>query len=121
MALTIEIPHTRRHPSEPSLAWLYPPTRVIYLIRRAAVLLIAAAIVIGGALTAFSYSGDSAPTRPISSGEVISVGAGDTYWSIAGGYMTGVDRREAVADLIALNGGNSSLRVGDVIAIPSQR
>ncbi len=121
MALTVQIPHTHRRPSQPSLAWLYPPTRVTYLIRRAAVLLVLVTIVACGALTAFSYLGDPAPTRPISSGEVIRVGAGDTYWSIAGGYMPGVDRREAVADLAALNGGLGSLRVGDVIAIPSPR
>lgn len=61
----------------------------------------------------------STPGIVESSGVNVVVRPGDTYWSIAEESMGHLERRSAVADLTALNGPSSELRVGDVVAIPA--
>ena len=44
--------------------------------------------------------------------------AGDTLWEIAGRYAPQVDRRVAMDDLLALNGG-ATLQVGQEVLLPA--
>ena len=44
--------------------------------------------------------------------------AGDTLWEIAGRYAPGVDRRIAMDDLLAINGG-AALQVGQEVLLPA--
>jgi LysM repeat protein len=44
--------------------------------------------------------------------------AGDTLWEIAGRYAPGVDRRIAMDDLLAINGG-ATLQVGQEVLLPA--
>jgi Tfp pilus assembly protein FimV len=52
-------------------------------------------------------------------GQTYTVQAGDSYWSIALGLAPNVDPRSTVDRLIEVNGGASSLQVGQRITIPA--
>jgi Tfp pilus assembly protein FimV len=83
---------------------------------------VVALVVVAGAVGSFGRSmprlviGD--PGAPISSGEVVVVGPGDTLWSIAEEHFPPDARATAVEALEALNGPSVGLELGDVVALP---
>ncbi|NMR20637.1 LysM peptidoglycan-binding domain-containing protein [Cellulomonas fimi] len=85
--------------------------RVLSLV---AVLLALAVVLFGGRAVA------SAPAGPVAV-DTYTVGAGETLWSIAGGYTApGEDVRDTVAELVRLNGmDDGGLRAGAQILVPA--
>jgi len=127
MAAIIELPNSTRHgrPARPGRQSHVPPElevchdprqriRMPFAALAGAVLLVLGAVLtVGGMAT--TDRGSSLPER---SGEFHVVQAGDTMWSIAADVVPSAERAAFVGDIVALNGGQSSVRPGDVIAIP---
>jgi len=95
--------------------------RQTYLVRRAAVAVVAALVIVvlaqvlGGLVGSLAGAMDGVPAA---SGAVHVVAPGDTMWSLAGDLAPGLDRRVAVDDLLALNG-EAPLRVGQDLRLPA--
>lgn len=92
-----------------------------YLVRRVLAATVAVVVVLC-AVQVLAFAGravlgalDGVPTP---SGRIHVVRSGDTAWSIAGRYAPGMDRRDAVDDLVALNG-SRVLRPGLELQIPA--
>jgi hypothetical protein len=62
--------------------------------------------------------GNATPGHPKPATHTVVVGPGDTAWSIARAAMPGVDGREAVDRLLALNHSDGTIRVGDTFVVP---
>lgn len=108
-----------RGPAAPALR--PPASRHSYLLRRALVVAVAAMVVLLAA-QAVAAAGravaSAAASPPAASGRVHVVRSGETAWGIAGRYAPTMDRRDAVADLVSLNGGGV-LRSGQEIRLPA--
>jgi Tfp pilus assembly protein FimV len=93
----------------------------VFLVRRAAVAAFAVIAilvlsqVVGSVLSA---AGAVLSPRPAASGQVHTVRSGESLWSIAGDLAPGLDRRVAVDDLAALNGG-ADVRAGQELRLPA--
>lgn len=105
-------------PSETSRPVVSPRT---YLIRRIAAVTVAALVVLvvaqilGGVGRIVASELDAAPTA---SAQVHVVRAGETAWAIAGRYAPEMDRRQAVDQLLALNG-QGMIRSGQTLRLPA--
>ncbi len=92
-----------------------------YLIRRIAAVAVAALVVLvvaqilGGVGRIVASEFDAAPTA---SARVHVVRAGETAWAIAGRYAPEMDRRQAVDQLLALNG-QEMIRSGQTLRLPA--
>lgn len=87
-----------------------------------AVILVVGLFVMSGALRTVSQvvSGahPSSATMPVRSGSHVVVGPGDTLRSIAVEYAPTADQARVVDAIQALNGGELSVEVGQVLALP---
>lgn len=99
--------------------------RRTFLVRRAiaavtvVVLLLVATQVLGAVVgTAVESAVGAFEGPPAASAQVHVVAPGETLWSVAGRLAPGVDRRVAIDDLLALNGG-APLRVGQRLRLPA--
>jgi LysM repeat protein len=98
-----------------------PTDRRVFLVRRVAVGVVAALVVlllaqvVGAVLSA---AGAVLSPRPAASDQVHTVRPGESLWSIAGDLAPGVDRRVAVDDLAALNG-DADVRAGQHLRLPA--
>lgn len=96
-------------------------SRRTYMLRRSAVLVAAVVVVV---LTAQLLAGigrvvaSELDVAPEASGRTHVVEAGETAWEIAGRLAPEMDRRQAVDQLLALNG-HSMVRSGQVLRLPA--
>lgn len=130
MAAVIEFRPADRHalprPAAPTLRVIHggrSPVvrrrRRVFLLRRALVLAAAALVVVllVSALRGVAGAGASTPGGAPSAEYVVR--AGDTMWSIAAQVAPTDDRRQVVEELVAANGGRTSLDVGQVVRVPA--
>jgi Tfp pilus assembly protein FimV len=147
LPLTIDFPHEsdpRPHPAPewPPRLTLVPPlspsavspsarppvtsppalSRAVYRRRRLGVLItIGLLVAVGLSVVGTPSSGASRSPLPAAGAEtaaVYLVQPGDTLWAIAGSIAPGHDRRAAVDQLAAANGG-ADLQVGQRLVVPS--
>jgi Tfp pilus assembly protein FimV len=72
-----------------------------------------AAVVVSGLV-----AGTAGPGSTLVATTTHRASAGDTLWEIAGRYAPGIDRRIAMDDLLAINGG-ATLQVGQEVLLPA--
>ena len=115
--LSFAVPVQRRavRPARPVPA----PAAALRLTRRGRVTVLALAIValfltfsVGRVLS----SAASGPAKPAT--HTIVVAPGDTAWSIAKAAMPGVDGRQAVDRLLAMNHSDGTIRSGQTLVVP---
>lgn len=91
-----------------------PPVAGSLVLRTAAVVCVAVAMVIAGLLMA---SGGVESTS-LGAAEHVVVGPGDTMYSIAAAHDPAASTAELVEEIASLNGGHHAVALGDVIAVP---
>lgn len=88
----------------------------------AAALLVSCLLLAGSVLRADDHSGPGAlwstHHTPVRSGDYVVVGPGDTLRSVAVEYAPGADQARVVEEIRVLNGGERSVEVGQVLALP---
>lgn len=110
-----------RSTTAPRPAPVATPSARTFLIRRIAVLVVAAVLVVlvaqvlAGAGRAVAGALDTAPAA---SGQVHVVEPGETAWELAERYAPQLDRRVAVDELLALNG-HAPLQAGQELRLPA--
>jgi len=92
-----------------------------YLLRRVAVLAVVVVVVLGAAQALAGVGrivASELTSVPEPSGQVHVVAPGESAWELAGRYAPSLDRRDAVDQLLALNG-QGALRVGQELRLPA--